>query len=130
MGWAMWWLLGGIFGHVGPGATDDLPSAIEIDRLGCGGGFRCRAGGQGEWMQCTLRECFDATPEAVPQARHLLTRVVSRDCPNASEIHDAVALTVSEAVGNVVRHAYPDDGPGLVEVFGAGAGHVVGDLGA
>ena len=66
--------------------------------------------------ESTLRECFDATPDAVPEARHLLVQLVERDRPEASEIVDAVGLTVSEAVGNVVRHAYRDSPPGLVEI--------------
>jgi nitrate/nitrite-specific signal transduction histidine kinase len=45
----------------------------------------------------------------------MLCAFVQEHCPESSDIADPVALTVSEAVGNAVRHAYPD-APGWVEV--------------
>jgi len=45
----------------------------------------------------------------------MLRQFVRENCPDSSEIADPVALTVSEAVGNAVRHAYPG-GTGMVEV--------------
>jgi len=48
----------------------------------------------------------------------MLCEFVRETCPDAPEIADPVALTVSEAVGNVVRHAYPG-GTGPVEVEAA-----------
>jgi serine/threonine-protein kinase RsbW len=68
--------------------------------------------------QRTLRETFEATPRAVPEARHLLVAFAQRYCPGAPQIIDAVALAVSEAVANVVRHAYPED-TGKVELCAA-----------
>src|SRR5947209_4200386 len=66
----------------------------------------------------SLRQRLSATPDAVPRARRMLCEFVRETCPDAPEIADPVALTVSEAVGNVVRHAYPG-GTGPVEVEAA-----------
>lgn len=74
----------------------------------------------GQWQkmqseQHALRKSFSATPQSVPIARHLLIGFTQRCCPDAPDIIDAVALTVTEAVANVVRHAYPDT-TGTVEI--------------
>jgi anti-sigma regulatory factor (Ser/Thr protein kinase) len=69
-----------------------------------------------------VRHRLSATPDAVPQARRLIREFVDRACPNAAEIHDDVALALSEAVGNVVRHAYGRR-PGPLEVNGRVDGH-------
>jgi len=55
-----------------------------------------------------VRHVLTARPDAVPEARRLIRSYVEEQCPNAGAIRDAVALSVSEAVGNVVRHAYPE----------------------
>ncbi len=65
--------------------------------------------------QRALRETLAATPHAVPKARHLLIEFARRYCPEAPDIVEAVGLTVTEAVANVVRHAYPDHA-GIVEL--------------
>jgi two-component system, sensor histidine kinase PdtaS len=46
----------------------------------------------------------------------MLCEFVELHCPDSPEIAHTVALTVSEAVGNAVRHAYPADLEGSVEV--------------
>jgi anti-sigma regulatory factor (Ser/Thr protein kinase) len=63
----------------------------------------------------SLRQSLCATPDAVPEARRMLRDFVQENCPESADLADPVALTVSEAVGNAVRHAYPG-GTGPVEV--------------
>jgi anti-sigma regulatory factor (Ser/Thr protein kinase) len=62
-------------------------------------------------------ERLPATQEAVPRARkHVLDALADIGVDDADLRFD-VALTVSEAVGNAVRHAYPPGGPmGDIEV--------------
>ena len=62
-----------------------------------------------------LRQLLSSTPDAVPRARRMLCEFVRENCPESPDIADPVALTVSEAVGNAVRHAYPG-GAGPVEL--------------
>jgi anti-sigma regulatory factor (Ser/Thr protein kinase) len=64
----------------------------------------------------SLRQSLCATPDAVPLARRMVCDFVAENCPDAPQIADPVALTVSEAVGNAVRHAYPDGMTGPVEL--------------
>ncbi len=54
----------------------------------------------------TVRYVLTARPDAVPEARRLIRSYVEVHCPNAAAIREDVALAVSEAVGNAVRHAY------------------------
>lgn len=63
----------------------------------------------------SLRQLLRSTPDAVPRARHVLGDFVQEQCPGSPEIAEPVALAVSEAVGNAVRHAYPG-GTGPVEL--------------
>jgi len=56
-----------------------------------------------------------ATRDAVPQARRIVCDFVHENCPGSDGLVDPVALAVSEAVGNAVRHAYPGS-TGPVEV--------------
>jgi anti-sigma regulatory factor (Ser/Thr protein kinase) len=63
-----------------------------------------------------LRHTLQASPGAVREARRLVVEFVQRECRGSAEIESAVALTVSEAVGNVVRHAYQDRRAGPVEL--------------
>ena len=53
-----------------------------------------------------------ALPASVAAAR----RGVARSCADRALDHDAVALAVSEAVSNVVVHAYRDRAPGPVRI--------------
>jgi len=69
----------------------------------------------------SVRHVLTARPDAVPQARRLIRSYVDERCPNADAIREGVALAVSEAVGNAVRHAYPD-APGNVEITSRVAG--------
>jgi anti-sigma regulatory factor (Ser/Thr protein kinase) len=60
----------------------------------------------------TLHEQLPATVESVAAARHTVRRF-------ASELEvdvDGIVLAVSEAVANVVSHAYDADAPGVVEL--------------
>jgi anti-sigma regulatory factor (Ser/Thr protein kinase) len=63
----------------------------------------------------SVRHVLTARPEAVPEARRLIRSYVEEHCRDAAAIREDVALAVSEAVGNAVRHAYGDV-PGRVEV--------------
>lgn len=55
-----------------------------------------------------------AVPGSVPTARHAAARLASE--VGADELD--VKIAISEAVGNVVVHAYRDAGPGTVEIEG------------
>jgi anti-sigma regulatory factor (Ser/Thr protein kinase) len=81
-------------------------------------GFHPRSGGHPACVMPSnsLRQCLCATPDAVPLARQALCEFVREHCSEAPDIADPVALTVSEAVGNAVRHAYPGRQDGPVEV--------------
>lgn len=80
-------------------------SAIEDDDTG---GF-C-TGVSSPAVSTILRQRLAATMHAVPEARHSALAAL-RDAGYVQQaLLDDVALAVSEAVGNVVRHAYADDG--------------------
>jgi two-component sensor histidine kinase len=55
-----------------------------------------------------------ARVDEVPRLRNEVVALVEQECPEADL--EAVALIATELVVNVVRHAYPDGTPGLVEV--------------
>ena len=61
-----------------------------------------------------------ARPSEIRGVRHDITRLVVADHLTDLQVAD-VALAVSEAASNVVRHAFPDDRPGMIEL------HVVVD---
>src|SRR5947209_17669369 len=63
----------------------------------------------------SVRHVLTARPDAVPEARRLIRSYIEEHCLNADAIRENVALAVSEAVGNAIRHAYEDE-PGRVEV--------------
>ena len=62
-----------------------------------------------------FHERAEATVDAVPAIRRDLRRYLEAEGVHDEETLYAVALAVTEAVGNVVRHAYPR-GSGEVEV--------------
>jgi serine/threonine-protein kinase RsbW len=62
-----------------------------------------------------LRQRFPATVDAVPQARHSALAALRDGGYTEERLLDDVALVVSEAVGNVARHAYPET-PGDLEL--------------
>jgi anti-sigma regulatory factor (Ser/Thr protein kinase) len=80
--------------------------------------FQSTTGGNSERMQSSpvLRKSLEALPQVVTLARRLLVDFAKQHCLASPEIADTVALTVSEAVGNVVRHAYRDGRVGPVEL--------------
>jgi serine/threonine-protein kinase RsbW len=63
----------------------------------------------------TFRHSWPAVPESIPAARRALNRWL-RALGVAQEVIRDVALALSEAVTNVVRHAYPRGRPGEFRV--------------
>jgi serine/threonine-protein kinase RsbW len=61
-----------------------------------------------------MREQLPATVESVARAR----RAVRRFARGLDVDVEGIALAVSEAVANVVAHAYGDDEPGVVDLSG------------
>jgi anti-sigma regulatory factor (Ser/Thr protein kinase) len=57
-----------------------------------------------------LRQRLPATVHSVPQARHTALGALREAGYRERGLLDDVALAVSEAVGNVARHAYPGGG--------------------
>ena len=64
-----------------------------------------------------LRHTYPARPNSVPAARQALARFAARAGANREQI-EAIRLAASEALTNVVLHAYPD-APGSVHVTAA-----------
>jgi anti-sigma regulatory factor (Ser/Thr protein kinase) len=62
------------------------------------------------------RERLPATPATVPRARHGVRDALTEAGIRDSAFHANVALAVSEATTNAVRHAYPPNSGGHVEV--------------
>ena len=63
------------------------------------------------------RRRHPATPDTVPQVRHDVVDILTQAGLIDPGLHAHVALAVSEATGNAVRHAYPlDHADGHVEV--------------
>jgi anti-sigma regulatory factor (Ser/Thr protein kinase) len=63
------------------------------------------------------RRRFPATPGAVPLVRHDLIDALNRVGLTDATLHPRIALTLTEATTNAVRHAYSPDRPdGHVEV--------------
>jgi anti-sigma regulatory factor (Ser/Thr protein kinase) len=73
-----------------------------------------------------LRQRLPATVQSVPEARHTALAALREAGYADPEMLDDVALALSEAVGNVARHAYPGrDGEVEVEVAVDGEGIIV-----
>jgi serine/threonine-protein kinase RsbW len=66
-----------------------------------------------------LRQRFPATVDAVPRARHSALAALQDAGYTDQRLLDDVALVVSEAVGNVARHAYPETSGDLELEVGA-----------
>jgi serine/threonine-protein kinase RsbW len=64
-----------------------------------------------------LIRTYDAVPASVPEARHTLAAFAAAAGATNDEL-DSIRLVTSEALTNVVVHAY-GDGPGLVHVSAA-----------
>ena len=66
-------------------------------------------------MATELHVRLDAVPVSVAQARRL-TREWSEQSGATSTQLENIALAITEAVANVVRHAYPLSEPGLIHL--------------
>jgi anti-sigma regulatory factor (Ser/Thr protein kinase) len=53
-----------------------------------------------------IREAFPAVPESVPEARHAITEFAAA-AGAAGEQLDGIRLSTTEALTNIVQHAYP-----------------------
>ena len=66
-------------------------------------------------MSDRLRETWPAEPVAVPRARAAVVELARRAKVTADALDD-IRLAVSEAVTNVVMHAYVDEPPGPLHI--------------
>ncbi len=85
-------------------------------------------------MAVGIQQRVPADPRCVREVRRAIWAFVFENCADAPKIVEDVALAVSEACGNVVRHAYPggrgdviltawvEDGRLVVAVADAGVG--------
>jgi serine/threonine-protein kinase RsbW len=87
------------------------PAADNLPRLDQARDLRMRALSTGPDARLELR--LDAQPKSVAVVRRELGAFVDEHFSDASP---DIALAVSEAVSNVVLHAYRDEGPGTVRV--------------
>lgn len=55
-----------------------------------------------------VRQRFPAKPTSLPLARHATIEALTQAGVVDHQLLAAIALTLSEALGNAVRHAYPD----------------------
>jgi anti-sigma regulatory factor (Ser/Thr protein kinase) len=69
-------------------------------------GFASQGGGQACGVDAGRTTVLDATPEALAPARHATVEAFVAAGGDRSE-SDSVALAVTEACANAVRHAYP-----------------------
>jgi len=83
-------------------------------------------------MNVSVHRSYAAVPDSVSYARHDIALVAAQAGASREEL-ERISLAASEAVTNVVEHAYPHAG-GEVEVFAALAGDefalLVSDRGA
>ena len=66
-------------------------------------------------MVLLLRERLGAQPASLPRIRHAATAALAEIGISDREFLGGVALALSEAVGNVIQHAYPN-GAGHIDV--------------
>ena len=59
-------------------------------------------------MPIMVRRRLPAKPASLPQARHATIEALTQAGVVDDQLLAAIALAVSEAFGNAVRHAYPD----------------------
>jgi serine/threonine-protein kinase RsbW len=67
-----------------------------------------------------LHRCYAAVPASIPEARSELTRFAAESGVDAEQLF-RIRLSASEALTNVVKHAY-DDEEGQIELLAAIAG--------
>jgi anti-sigma regulatory factor (Ser/Thr protein kinase) len=67
----------------------------------------CQAGVTSRPVTTIVRQRLKATVHAVPEARHTALAALRQAGYEQKRLLEAVAVAVSEAVGNVARHAYP-----------------------
>ena len=63
----------------------------------------------------SVSDSYPAVADSVPRARRVLSEFAASSGLSAEQL-EGVRLAVSEAVTNVVRHAYGDDHPGEIHV--------------
>lgn len=66
-------------------------------------------------VRASLTESHRATPEIIPMLRHAVADL-ARSVGISGEQLDGVRLAVSEALSNVVLHAYEQDNPGDIHL--------------
>jgi len=80
-----------------------------------------------------MRASLPADPASVPQVRQCAAQFARAAGLTGAQL-DAVCLAVTEAAANVVIHAYPSDGAGLIHFEAARAGDelwiIIGDDGS
>lgn len=59
-------------------------------------------------MQTILNRREPATPTSLPTLRHATRHALVEAGVGCALFDDSIAMALSEAVGNAVRHAYPD----------------------
>jgi anti-sigma regulatory factor (Ser/Thr protein kinase) len=67
-------------------------------------------------MSVVFRERYPASASSVPLARHDVIDALTAAEFSDPDLQSRVALALSEATGNVVRHAYPHGGDGHMDV--------------
>src|SRR5262249_45688047 len=67
-------------------------------------------------MAVLLKKKLHASAEAVPDVRRAVPQALTDAGLVDAELQEAVALTVTEAASNVVRHAYPQNRSGDLQI--------------
>ena len=66
-------------------------------------------------IDCHIQQRLAAVPASVPRARALVREVAERCGASEDQVSD-IALAVTEAAANAVRHAYPSAAVGVFEI--------------